>query len=208
MYFNLPKIKAMVEESGFIQGMFDSKPEAKQVGALFLSQEFTSMGFGSTSVEVDGGTRTTSFGPSAFSGGAASAGIVAAIAVPNLLNAIDRGKQKRTMADIRSAATAIESYSIDNNIYPGPTDGWVTAKGIETALEPIYIRTLPEKDGWGHDLLFLSDGERYVIVSPGKDGNLDRDYSDGTGPGATANFNADIVFANGQFVAWPEGTQQ
>ena len=42
-------------------------------------------------------------------------GIIAAIAIPNLLNAIDRGKQKRTMADLRSVGTAIESYSIDNN---------------------------------------------------------------------------------------------
>ena len=45
-------------------------------------------------------------------------GIIAAIAIPNLLNAIDRGKQKRTMADLRSMGTAIEEYSIDNNFYP------------------------------------------------------------------------------------------
>jgi len=30
-------------------------------------------------------------------------GIVSAIAIPNLLNAIDRGKRKRTMADMRAA---------------------------------------------------------------------------------------------------------
>src|SRR5258706_3949914 len=35
-------------------------------------------------------------------------GIIAAIAIPNLLNAIDRGKQKRTMADMRSVGTAVE----------------------------------------------------------------------------------------------------
>ncbi|OYV98709.1 MAG: hypothetical protein B7Z68_00255, partial [Acidobacteria bacterium 21-70-11] len=29
-------------------------------------------------------------------------GIIAAIAIPNLLNAINRGRQKRTMADMRS----------------------------------------------------------------------------------------------------------
>ena len=40
-------------------------------------------------------------------------GIIAAIAIPNLLNAIDRGKQKRTMADLRTLGTAIESYAID-----------------------------------------------------------------------------------------------
>src|SRR5207245_4089012 len=46
-------------------------------------------------------------------------GIIAAIAIPNLLNAIDRSKQKRTMADMRSVGTACEEYSIDsNNFYP------------------------------------------------------------------------------------------
>src|SRR6266704_329694 len=45
-------------------------------------------------------------------------GIIAAIAIPNLLNAIDRGKQKRTMADERSIGTAVESYAVDNNFYP------------------------------------------------------------------------------------------
>jgi general secretion pathway protein G len=34
-------------------------------------------------------------------------GIIAAIAIPNLLNAIDRGKQKRSMADIRTGAWPI-----------------------------------------------------------------------------------------------------
>ncbi|NIM01008.1 MAG: prepilin-type N-terminal cleavage/methylation domain-containing protein, partial [Acidobacteria bacterium] len=45
-------------------------------------------------------------------------GIIAAIAIPNLLNAIDRGKQKRTMADLRSIGTAVEEYSVDNTVYP------------------------------------------------------------------------------------------
>ncbi|HEX4825179.1 MAG TPA: prepilin-type N-terminal cleavage/methylation domain-containing protein, partial [Candidatus Polarisedimenticolaceae bacterium] len=45
-------------------------------------------------------------------------GIIAAIAIPNLLNAIDRGKQKRTMADMRSIGTAVESYAVDQNVYP------------------------------------------------------------------------------------------
>ena len=52
-------------------------------------------------------------------------GIIAAIAIPNLLNAIDRGKQKRTMADMRSIGTAIESYAVDNNVYPVATTSTV-----------------------------------------------------------------------------------
>src|SRR5450755_3312548 len=48
-------------------------------------------------------------------------GILAAIAIPNLLNAVQRGKQKRTMADMRSMATAIGSYNADYNAYPAAT---------------------------------------------------------------------------------------
>ena len=45
-------------------------------------------------------------------------GILAAIAIPNLLNAVQRGKQKRTMSDMRALATAVEAYAVDNNQYP------------------------------------------------------------------------------------------
>ncbi len=45
-------------------------------------------------------------------------GILAAIAIPNLLAAVQRGRQKKSMADMRSLATAIESYAVDYNIYP------------------------------------------------------------------------------------------
>jgi prepilin-type N-terminal cleavage/methylation domain-containing protein len=43
-------------------------------------------------------------------------GIIAAIAIPNLLNAIQRGKQKRTMGDLRTCATANESYSLERGV--------------------------------------------------------------------------------------------
>ena len=49
-------------------------------------------------------------------------GIIAAIAIPNLLNAIDRGKQKRTMVDMRSIGTAVESCAIYINYYPTAGD--------------------------------------------------------------------------------------
>src|SRR5437762_10551472 len=38
-------------------------------------------------------------------------GILAAIAIPNLLTATQRSKQRRTMADIRSLAVAAEAYA-------------------------------------------------------------------------------------------------
>jgi prepilin-type N-terminal cleavage/methylation domain-containing protein len=44
--------------------------------------------------------------------------ILAAIAVPNFLEAQTRAKVSREKADMRSLTTAIESYYIDNNQYP------------------------------------------------------------------------------------------
>ena len=49
-------------------------------------------------------------------------GILAAIAVPNFLQAQTRAKLSRVQADFRNVRTALESYRIDNNTYP--YDGW------------------------------------------------------------------------------------
>ena len=44
--------------------------------------------------------------------------ILAAIAVPNFLEAQTRSKVSRVKSDMRTAATAIESYKVDYNKYP------------------------------------------------------------------------------------------
>ena len=57
--------------------------------------------------------------------------ILAAIAVPNFLEAQTRSKVARVHADMRSLATAIEEYTVDYNVPPldGPTD-WKKALGF------------------------------------------------------------------------------
>ena len=45
--------------------------------------------------------------------------ILAAIAVPNFLEAQTRSKVSRAKADIRTLATALECYFVDWNVYPG-----------------------------------------------------------------------------------------
>jgi len=127
-------------------------------------------------------------------------GIIAAIAIPNLLNAIDRGKQKRTMADMRSIGTAIESYSVDFSHYPAATD-LTTLAGV---LEPVYIKKMPRQDGWRTDFYVnCVAATGYTVASFAKGGADDTDIS-----GATSNFSDDIVFVDGQFVSWPEGQQK
>ncbi len=132
-------------------------------------------------------------------------GIIAAIAIPNLLNAIDRGKQKRSMADMRSIGTAVESYAVDVNFYPQTAAGDIS--GLAPILQPNYIRTLPGQDGWNHAMHWdpaPTAGTGYTITSYGKDGVAQGFVT----PNRTTDFNADIIFMNGQFVQWTEGQQQ
>ena len=130
-------------------------------------------------------------------------GIIAAIAIPNLLNAIDRGKQKRTMADMRSIGTSVEAYAVDSNHYPTAAN----IGAVETVLEPVYIGTLPLVDGWQNAMVFVpgaTPGAGYTVRSVGKDGATEG----APAGGSTGDFDCDILFVNGQFVQWPEGMQQ
>ncbi|MCS7312485.1 MAG: prepilin-type N-terminal cleavage/methylation domain-containing protein [Acidobacteria bacterium] len=45
-------------------------------------------------------------------------GIIAAIAIPNLMSALQKGRQKRTMGDMKSLGTAIESINAECGAYP------------------------------------------------------------------------------------------
>lgn len=64
-------------------------------------------------------------------------GILAAIAVPNFLNAMMRSKIAKAESEMRSIITALESYRIDKNIYPP----WINADGV--ARNPLNRRLIP-----------------------------------------------------------------
>jgi type II secretion system protein G len=132
-------------------------------------------------------------------------GIIAAIAIPNLLNAIQRGRQKRTMADMRAIGTAVEAFAVDNNNYP---DDGSPVTNITAAVEPRYIKKLPTEDAWGSAFQYVSSPDSaaqvYTISSAGKNTAFESDLW----KGATTNFNNDIVFSQGSFVQFPEGSQE
>ncbi len=134
-------------------------------------------------------------------------GILAAIAIPNLLTAMQRSKQKRTMADMRSIATAWEARATDTNTYTaaGVTYLAATAKisaGVANMLQSTYIKMCPVKDAWGTEYDVGSSATQYSIESYGKNTT---DDSDPGGP--TTKFDCDILFADGTFVQYPEGVQ-
>ena len=139
-------------------------------------------------------------------------GILAAIAIPNLLNAVQRGKQKRSMADIKALAVAIEAYHVDNSMYPSAAcaAGVYTNPGpfldtdSFTNLTPTYIAQPPLQDGWGHFMRYSVDpaGVNYNVRSLGRNG-----VANALVCGTTTNFNQDILFSDGVFLQWPEGSQ-
>ena len=70
--------------------------------------------------------------------------ILAAIAVPNFLEAQVRAKVSRVKTDVRTLTTAIVAYSVDENRYPlGFVEGGTSVLGAWTLLEkPIPLRKL------------------------------------------------------------------
>lgn len=133
-------------------------------------------------------------------------GILAAIAIPNLLTAMQRSRQKRTMADMRTISTALEAYGTDHydlKEYPPGT----TVKELRSHLQPVFVKNLPTIDGWTTEMRYMRLPERgYVIVSAGADKTFDAEPDQYT-KGPTQNFDCDIVFANGEFVQYPGSTQ-
>jgi hypothetical protein len=96
----------------------------------------------------------------------------------------------------------------------GGVDGVSMPLGISTlatALEPTYSKNIPKRDGWGRPFTCYIDADwgatspatRYVIISPGSDGV----FSSAVASGPFHNFDCDIIYSNGQFITYPEGTQ-
>jgi general secretion pathway protein G len=128
-------------------------------------------------------------------------GIIAVLAYPNLIAAIQRSRQSRTVADLRLIGEALELYQNDHSRYPAIDNG--TVADLVDELR-IYVRNFNHLDGWGNAMYYDSDGTFYTVLSLGWDSNSDTPYSFGT----THTFDADIVFANGSFYQWPEGPQE
>ncbi len=121
-------------------------------------------------------------------------GIIAAIVVPLLVDAIDRSKQRRTMGDMHSLVTANGTYKVDLQEYP-PTLADLLVGGE-------YLQVLVANDGWGNPFTYTTDGDTYNLTSLGRDGS--------TGPAPPAPwvnepFDCDITVIDGVFTQAPEG---
>lgn len=136
-------------------------------------------------------------------------GIVAAIAIPNLLTAIQKGKQKATMGDMKTLGTGIESYMTDMAMAPGAGTATLVAD-LEPYLGPFYTKKLVTRDAWGESFHYESgalglEQALYSIISYGRDNMATAiDPANSNYLVTTLDaFKNDICFSNGTFTYVP-----
>ncbi len=130
-------------------------------------------------------------------------GLVAAIAIPNMLTAIQKTKQKATMGDLKSIGTAVESYMTDHYVAPSSLDN--AGFGNHRIF---HIRHFPNTDAWGNLWLYQRDitfRDIYSICSPGKGGVFSGFLQEGVYiTNSLEDFGNDIIYSIGIFVYGPK----
>jgi type II secretion system protein G len=148
-------------------------------------------------------------------------GIIAALLIPNFLDALQKAKQKRTVADMRNAGTAMFSWLTDQ---VGAAAAGAAATDIDlsnytasdattvaSVLVPQYLQSVPAKDGWKNDFAYWLETKDVLkanvmaIGSGGRDGNTPAGSYTVAGFDPT-DYEQDIVWADGFFVRWPQKT--
>lgn len=129
--------------------------------------------------------------------------ILAAIALPNFLEAQTRAKIARVKSDQRTMATALEAYRVDNNGYPDffprlqklttpvsylsslPSDPFMVGRGFPGPTPPPFVRT------YRYGAMPPENSSRYVLSSPGPDTDADTYRNDEGDKGETATWQVD-----------------
>lgn len=134
-------------------------------------------------------------------------GIVAAMAIPNLIIAIQKGKQKATMADMKMVGIAIEAYIVDLSFAPNISDN-ISNLNVSWFV-PFYTKKIPFRDSWGVLIAYThgtgEDEASYSIGSSGRHGDGTVTWSQNGVYDVTSlnDFENDIIFSNGIFTYGP-----
>jgi len=149
-------------------------------------------------------------------------GIIAAILIPNLLDALQKAKQKRSVADERNVGEAWFSWYTDisqaaaaGRSFSYQTMSIITQSSLEAILAPTstfyYINNIPVRDGWGNSYEYAQNNSiltgvlpAMAIRSPGKGGAIDSS-SYTFGAFLATKYEQDIVWSDGYFVRYPAG---
>ena len=154
-------------------------------------------------------------------------GLIASIMIPNLIDAIHKAKQRRTMGELRLIGTAWMSWYTDHNsaaaaganqVYGVENFNALTYLQIFGYLHPtdtfFYLQDVPSKDPWGSDLTFYLNSDRgtdrqMLLCAAARNKifeTCDGEKDIPIGPFVATDFDQDIVWADGFLVRWPEIT--
>jgi prepilin-type N-terminal cleavage/methylation domain-containing protein len=147
-------------------------------------------------------------------------GIIAALLIPNFLDALQKAKQKRTVADVRNTGTAMFSWLTDqvgaaaagasaSDVNLGSYGDALDAADMNSVLVPQYMQEVPNVDGWKTPYEYYLktasplDPQVMAIRSMGRNKTDDGDPYSVTSFDPT-DYDQDIVWADGFFVRWPQ----
>ena len=111
--------------------------------------------------------------------------ILAAIAVPNFLEAQTRSKVARAQADMRSVATALEAFRLDHNNYPVSVPFAVDLVPLTTPVayitstpnDPFVPSSRPPHRGFSYDLVrYQFDDAHTLLISGAATSAIDSDW--------------------------------
>jgi type II secretion system protein G len=149
-------------------------------------------------------------------------GILASMLIPNLLDALQKAKQKRTVADMKITGGAMFAWMTDNwgaaaagqsstgtQVVLSTFGTEMTPADVTKQLVPQYTQSVPERDAWKtpYHYWFNSGAmvSRHVmaIASGGADKACGCDtYT--AAPFDATDYTQDLVWADGYFVRWPQ----
>ena len=150
-------------------------------------------------------------------------GIIAALLIPNFLDALQKAKQKRTVADVRNTGTAMFSWLTDqvgaaaagatNEVDLGDYGTEITHANLKKELVSTYLQEVPKLDGWKNDYEYYLNVANplapkvMAIRSFGRNTKSEQDSYTVTNFAPT-DYDQDIVWADGFMVRWPEGVKK
>ena len=146
-------------------------------------------------------------------------GLLAAMLIPNLLDALQKTTQKKTMADARLLGGAMMGWLTDNisaaaagaqtTVVDLAQYKTITPAALTNELVPAYIQDVPAYDGWkrAYDLYLDTvppiDKQVMAIRSAGQ-GGVASGNTYISGAFEPTHYEEDIVWVDGFFVRWPQ----
>jgi general secretion pathway protein G len=154
-------------------------------------------------------------------------GVLAAILIPNLMDSLQKAKQRRTVNDVRAvgaawfswvtdqlsaSAAGSSSQTFDLSQLPVTIDAEALAEMLRRT-EMNYIATVPSKDGWGGSYEYVWAGDASLTPTFGLR-SFGRDRAEGPttnpyplGSFRTTAYDEDIVWVDGNFIRFPSGAR-